>query len=339
MSNSARCTSTGRRCDGYTELAIGLSAQRFSFGELKPAWPCRALATLPDLGNDIQYLDFYYHCVGPKLSGRFDTVFWSHTILQMAHAESGVRSALIALGHLSQRQSGSLQHARRAAVARNLIERRPFWVNYNKAIRYLIDHMSKPTFSAEVGLVICLLFACIEFLQADASVAFTHIRSGLNIVHEVRQHQKMGLTCATIKIHDSCGDMPSNVIERTLVPILTQALASALPYGASIERDFDFLMSCPTYFKDTSFSSLLDARLSFFDLRNAAILLARDMAVKLYQAIPFTSLDHRRQTDVLVRHGVWLQAFTTLESSCQWGQDDIYAINALKIGYIPPAPA
>src|SRR5690242_12754639 len=151
---------------------------------MKSAWPIKALATLPDFGDDMHYLEFYYYCVGPKLSGRFGTEFWSRTILQMAHGEPGVRSALIALGHLSQRQSGSLQQARRSVRAFSNAERRQFWVNYNKAIRHLIDHMSRPSFSAEVGLVICLLFACIEFLQADANMAFTHIRSGLNIVHE-----------------------------------------------------------------------------------------------------------------------------------------------------------
>ncbi|KAJ4985191.1 hypothetical protein SVAN01_09327 [Stagonosporopsis vannaccii] len=296
--------------------------------------PSKALATLPDFGNDMHYLEFYYHCVGPKLSGRFDTDFWSRTILQMAHVEPGVRSALIALGHLSQRQNGSLQQARRAAVDPNDAERRPFWVNYNKAIRHLINHMSKPSFSAEVGLVICLLFACIEFLQADANVAFTHIRSGLNIVYEIRQRSKFGSSSASAGFSTQSG-----VIEQTMVPILTQALASALPYGSSLARDFEFLESCPRYFTATAFTSIVDARSSFFDLRNAAILLARDMAVKLYTSTPFSLSDHQRRADVLDRHSMWQQSLASLEKLCEWSQEDNYALSALKLGYYASSTA
>lgn len=97
--------------------------------QIKSAWPSKALATLPGFRDDMQYLEFYYHCVGPKLSGRFDTGFWSRTILHMAHAEHAVRSALRALGHLNQHQSGILQHARQSAFNEKQYGRRSFWVN------------------------------------------------------------------------------------------------------------------------------------------------------------------------------------------------------------------
>lgn len=323
-------------CDGYTpwdQPKVDSKVHVSDYAQIRSAWPSKALAALPDFGYDMQYLEFYYHCVGPKLSGTFDTEFWSRTILQMAHAESGVRSALIALGHLSRRQSGTLQYARRSAVTAHDSERRPFWVNYNKAIRSLIDHMSRPSFSAEVGLVICLLFACIEFLQADANVAFTHIRSGLNIVHEIRQRNRVRALRGSVNIDGNHCSTQLTVVEQIIVPILTQALASALPYGQSLEKDFDFLESCPVYFKDAIFTSIADARSSFFDLRNAAILLARDMAVKLYGSIPFTSTDHQRQADVLRRHYTWLQALTSLDNSREWSHKDTYALSALKLGY------
>lgn len=333
ISDSARCTSTGRKCDGYTQNYLEPQRQVVSYTHIKSAWPSKALATLPDFGDDMRYLEFYYHCVGPRLSGQFDTEFWSCTILQMAHAEHAVRSALIALGHLNRHQSGTLQHARRCALDKRQYDRRPFFANYNKAIRLLVEQMTKPTFSPEVGLVVCLLFACIEFLQADANVAFAHIRSGLNIVQELRQRKLICSAIPSAEPHQTSVSARSNMLEQILVPILTHALASALPYGASLTKDFVFLDSCPRYFTGVSFASVGDARSSFFDLRNAAFMIARDMAVKLYGSLPFTEGDHQRQKDLLERHHMWLQALEAFECSRAVSTADKLSLSALRLGY------
>jgi hypothetical protein len=308
-------------------------AQVSSYAHMRLLTPSQALTTLVEPDGHVHYLEFYYHCVGPMLSGRFDTEFWSRTILQMAHADPGVRCALIALAHLNQQENGSLQHARQTAAKEGKPERRLFWSNYNKAIGHLVDQMAQPAFSAEVGLVICLLFACIEFLQAEPHTAFTHIRSGLNIVAELRQQNKTGSLTQAVEPRQVRISGQSNMIEQTLVPILTQALASALPYGASLEKDFTFLESCPQYFQGHAFTSLIDARSSFFDLRNAAILLARDMAVKLYGLTPVTPADHRRRDLILERHLIWLQALQAFEGSQELSKRDTLAISALKLGY------
>lgn len=112
-----------------------------------------------------------------------------------------------------------------------------------------MEDMAKPSFSAEVGLVVCLLFVCIKFFQADANIAFTHIRSGLNIVHELRQRKLNSSAINPAKPGQGSVSIRSNMVERILVPILIQALASAVPYGASLAKDFVFLESCPQYFR------------------------------------------------------------------------------------------
>lgn len=282
------------------------------------------------------YLEFYYHCVGPMLSGRFDTDFWLRTILQMAHSEPGVRSALVALGHLNKSQSGSLQHARQSSVIASSPERKPFLVNYNKAIRHLVDDMARPSFPADMGLVICLLFACIEFLQVDANMAFAHIRSGLNIFYESKQRNTKkvsALEAAQSTQTQTHVGLRWSAIEQTLVQLFTQSLASALPYGVSLEKDVDYFASCPKHFTGTTFASLIDARLSFSDLRNAAILLARDMANKVYGSVQLTSSDYRRQHDLLDRHDVWSKALNALEGSRTWSKDDTASISALKLEF------
>jgi hypothetical protein len=81
--------------------------------------------------------------------------------------------------------------------------------------------MAKPTFSPEMGLMVCLLSACTQFLQVDPR-----------------------LGTATTKFDKF--SYPS---------------AEALPYSASLAKDFVFLESCPQYSTGTSFASIDDAGL------------------------------------------------------------------------------
>lgn len=158
---------------------------------------------------------------------------------------------------------------------------KPVYVSHNKAIRLLIEHVAKSTFSPEVGLVICLLFACVKVLQPDAKIAFVHIRSGLDIVQELRQGRLMRSAISSAKARQISVSARRNMLEQILVPFLTHALASIILYGGSLAKGFVFLELCPWYFTGAAFASVGDARFSCFDLRSSAFMIARDMAVQL----------------------------------------------------------
>lgn len=335
LSDCARCQSTGRTCEWYApaQPQSPREGQGTEPSQIRSVWPKHSLAAVPDSGDDMHYLQFYHQCVGPRVSGRFDTEFWLRTVLQMAHAEPGVRSALVALSLLNKRQNGSLQHARQLDVITSAPERKIFLVNYNKAIRHLIEDMARPSFPADAGLVICLLFACIEFLQADANVAFAHIRSGLSIFHELKLRNK---PVSAVDLADASHNRISlrwSGIEQVLVQLLTNALASALPYGVSLEKDFEYFALCPEHFAGTTFATLNDARSSFSDLRNTALLMARDMAIKIFKSTSLTPSDYRRQHALLQRHEAWVEGLTELENSHVWTDDEKTALSALKVEY------
>lgn len=328
-----RCTSTGRTCDGYAQSKTEYQIQVFSYAQKPSLNPKNAISTLSEFGDNVHYLEFYYHCAGPMLSGRFDTEFWLRIVLQMAHSEPAVRSALIALGYLNEHETGSLEHARRSAATENGYERKRFWFYYNKAIRYLVDRMAEPSYTPEVGLVTCLLFVCIEFLQANACTAFTHIRSGLKIVSELRRKHRAGSPTQRTGLTQNSFSMPLDMIEKTLVPILTQGLISALVYGVNAETEFAFLKTLPQHLNAHHFASVREARFSYWDLRNASVLLARDMTMKVFQAIPPTVSDFRRRDHVLECHCTWFQALLALEGLQEISTEDKIDISALKIGY------
>ncbi|KAJ4371156.1 hypothetical protein N0V83_004372 [Neocucurbitaria cava] len=176
-----RCTSTGRKCDGYTQDAS------FGFEALVPSQLGSVRTSIPilsGLGDSVIYLEFYHHCASPTLASNFDREFWSHTVLQMAYSEPSVRHALIALSYLVKTMPGSLKHARSIP---GVDSHTTLLVHYNKAVRSLVERATQSSQSVEVGLITCLLFICIEFLRGDYLVAFTHLQNGLKIIAEWQQ--------------------------------------------------------------------------------------------------------------------------------------------------------
>jgi hypothetical protein len=262
------------------------------------------------------------------LSGRFDADFWSGIVLQMAHAEPAIRNAMIALADLNQHGTGSLDHARRYATAS---PRSQFWLYYNRAVRHLVNRMNEPSYTPEVGLVVCLLFVCIGFLRADTQAAIKHLKSGLGIVSELRRHAPISTHQA--RLARGSISRPLNIIEETLVPVFTQGLISALLYGVDVDTEFAFLGSLPEHSQTHCFASISEARLAYWSLRDAAILLAQNMAIKTFQVTPPSASDLQPQYKILECHRSWFKALLALERLQKLSAEDVIAVNALKVGY------
>ncbi|KAF1353072.1 hypothetical protein EJ07DRAFT_158884 [Lizonia empirigonia] len=59
------------------------------------------------------------------------------------------------------------------------------------------------------------------------------------------------------------------------------------------------------------------------------------MTIRLYQSLPLTLSDYRRQDRAPNNHCIWQQVLIALEGSQEPSDDDIVAIGALKIEYHP----
>lgn len=188
----SRCTSTGRKCDGYVNdiihrpsqarLSVSMSLQVCAIFLFRRNMPL--IYQNPhgsSSGEGIQFLEFYHRCAVHKLSNRFDNGFWSQAAPQMAQSEPAIRHAIIALGYLALTETGSIKHTR----ARIADQEKVFTMHYGKAVGSLIDSMSKNSCAVEVGLTACLLFVCIEFIRGNFMAAFSHLQSGLKIIAEI----------------------------------------------------------------------------------------------------------------------------------------------------------
>ncbi|KAJ4250897.1 hypothetical protein NW762_011547 [Fusarium torreyae] len=162
-----RCTSTGRKCEGYLQ-------QQQSAGGLLRVNLNRTFqgVTTQGLGRALEH---YGHVVGPALSGSQDQYFWTSLVLQFANFEPAVRHSLAAISLLYEHLDP--MHCGREITAQ---EQYASIMHYNAAIREL-----KATNVLEkqpVILLVCVLFVCIEMLQQDRQGAVRHCKHGFALL-------------------------------------------------------------------------------------------------------------------------------------------------------------
>ncbi len=158
-----RCTSTGRKCDGYLRGHQGAGGLLRAAGPPNVISPLAVTPSLHDLGSEQERRCFYFFCSRTivRLSGFFVAGFWNRWVLQAFHHEPAIRHAVIALGSIHERfDSGDVSVLR----SNQDTTRGGFALEqYNHAIRHLIEPAANGTRPAvDVCLISCILFACFE---------------------------------------------------------------------------------------------------------------------------------------------------------------------------------
>ncbi|KAH3909448.1 hypothetical protein HBH56_156660 [Parastagonospora nodorum] len=312
-----RCTSTGRKCDGY---ALDPNADTMVIaGRQQTSSMVKVVSVHQVQGENIQYLEFYYHCGGPRISGKFDHDFWARTVLQMAQSETAVRHALLALSCLAKSESGTLKDARSGLVA--VSKQKTMITHYNKALTQLVQRMAEPSYSPEVGLVCCLIFICLESLRGNYDAALTHYKSGLDIISAFKNRSR----CITGPAENVRPDM----IEEVILPLFTRNIATAIIYGLPSEH-VSFNSQYPIGTQECIFNTILDADLSAHNLRNMAFLLIRNLGTKIITQEPYTEEELQELADCIAHHQVWLRALEKFERETNLSEEDVVAATMLK---------
>lgn len=179
-----RCSSTGRKCDGYGIWGGGgLETQRPAV-QASPKLDQMSILGLVS-SQECRYFDWFQCRTATKLPGIFGSPFWERLVLQASLTEPAVLHAALALGS-AHRSSPSMQITKRSSVPD---EQEQFTLrHYSKAIRHLrprVDDHSKA--SLRVALVSCALFVCLEFLSGRYQTGYKHMRSGIDLLREMKQ--------------------------------------------------------------------------------------------------------------------------------------------------------
>ncbi|KAI1128340.1 hypothetical protein F5Y10DRAFT_177373 [Nemania abortiva] len=165
--NCKRCTSTGRKCDGYgpppASSALSWHRPRHLFPNV-------------DSAPERRCLEFFCEVAAPALSGPLDPYFWTHLVLQFSQMEPAVRHSVVAVGSLYE------QAYRHQDIAALLPDDSLVLSHYNAAIRHL-----KTMKNESLVLLVCILFVCIEFLRGNRAAAAEHCQHGISILKRVEE--------------------------------------------------------------------------------------------------------------------------------------------------------
>ncbi|KAL4937820.1 hypothetical protein BDV06DRAFT_215607 [Aspergillus oleicola] len=223
-----RCTSTGRKCDGYGSSFRPRPTNRDLIQ--RPI-----LFTIPGTEREKRSFQFFYERTVPSLAGYCGSGFWNRLVLQVSQHEKAVWHALIALGSLHEnfendKMIPGLWFSRRGWDSFAVRE-------YLFAIRALLgapgsNEGSNPNQGAmwsanlpvDVCLISCILFACFEVLSSHYDSAIRHIRGGIKIMNEAYYDPRSGTFCHPYLKPSTVTGLEIGTLHKMLIFLQDQAL-------------------------------------------------------------------------------------------------------------------
>ncbi len=213
-----RCTSTGRRCDGYAvpeDNSVPLpGAQALSLAAVPPA-PWNRLLNYPGTPLEHRYLVFFQRQTAPILSGYFDSSFWNGLLLQVGRSEPTIQHAMMAVASIHEQVEGAgIEFSGPSQWSRDMDYGRCFALQqYNRAIACLKERLSEGPQPEEVTLMCCVLFICLEFLRGNIDTAMSHLHSGLEILAGWQARNRRLSRGASLPISSEPQSLPQNLAE------------------------------------------------------------------------------------------------------------------------------
>lgn len=267
-----RCTSTGRKCDGYVSFEAFVPSDRKASDDgthknEEKSLIATSVATSLRPGNQLTHLEtrsfeYFRRRSLYALSGFIETEFWSQFLLQVSEAEPAVKHAIIALSNFHERTEPKyLSLAEDSSQALSPERQHDFALQqYNKAIRLLRSRLSQNDQTKNVTLTSCILFTCMEFMRGNPDAATTHLRSGLNILRLQPPDSDQG--------HDPVGGPR---LDHSLAPIFARLALIHSLHGQPRNNRFWDLMDVPEESLPSQFKTLDGARISLMNLVNAVL--------------------------------------------------------------------
>jgi hypothetical protein len=201
--NCQRCSTTGRKCDGYSsDITIPSQAFQSSTDLSQRISVCTSRNAEEKRGFD------YFLCnTAAELSGYYDSSFWEHLILAASTQKPSLRHAVIAIGALHEdfRQKG-------APSADD--SKSQFAINqYSKALGALRRSLSSGEEESLTALISCILFVCFDSLRGSFESAMLHLQSGIRILRDLRR-----------------SSTENYIVENNIAPLLTRLALQAIMY-------------------------------------------------------------------------------------------------------------
>ena len=204
-----RCTSSGRRCDGYVPTGV-----------------VQLSVDVPGDYNERRGYHFFRLKSLGEILGQQDAEFWKSLFLQASYTQPAIKHALIAVA--SVHESLELSEgdvARNEAVAQ---KKRVFSLkHYNKAIQLLINDKRKSPNQLCTALVICVLFIVFEGFSSNYPACALHLENGLALLDQWSSARELPRKSGDDLIYSE------DLINDRVAPILVRCTAQAATFADS----------------------------------------------------------------------------------------------------------
>jgi hypothetical protein len=186
----------------------------------------RPVVNLPLQPQEGLYFQLFRTHTAGELSGFFDSVFWTRTVLQECHSEAAIRHAVVALGALyktleqssesppsspSDNQSSSIDQAMKhweVAVKQ-----------YSEACQALFLMNTQDQKNHRIRLMSSVLLACFDSFIGDHRQAIKQIQNGLGLLEQLRADRRRAFL-----------PRPEEPVEEELVQMFTRLAIQAKSY-------------------------------------------------------------------------------------------------------------
>ncbi|OBS19120.1 hypothetical protein FPOA_10844 [Fusarium poae] len=230
-----RCTSTGRKCDGYQTSPCS-----------KPPPTC--LVTTYKSPVEAASLQFFTEKTLDNFQTFFPDNLWSTKMLQVAHDEDCIKHGLLALSQFHRLYLTHQQWQKEDSA--------PALTHYNFAIGKLLT--PTPDAHAHALILSCLIFVCIELLQGKTESAIGLFKYGCSMIRQFRSSTKHTLSSdvqETINLAEAC-------FKRIAVQFLTLMADIDPALWLSYYNTFSNTLTL----QERSFACLSDAREALLDI-------------------------------------------------------------------------
>jgi hypothetical protein len=176
-----RCSTTGRKCDGYGR-DTKISSQTFkNSSDLIQ----RISVHIHGNAEERRSFDFFLRNTAAELSGYYDSSFWEKLILAASAQKPSLRHAVMAIGALHEE---FLRKKLLPSTPSAENQKSKFALNqYAKAIGTLRRSLSSEKEEPLTALMSCILFVCFDSLRGWFESALVHLQSGLRILRDMRR--------------------------------------------------------------------------------------------------------------------------------------------------------
>lgn len=322
-----RCTSTARKCSGYPPPPSGQAAYTWTDLLTLPSTATTITPFLRRLPTTIHSTTefearahaFFRAHVAPALATHSTPSFWRILVHQASAREPAVHHAVACISALYEDLLG--------APANSLLLKEPrqrfALAQYNVALR----HLTAPNADANVVLLVCLLFVCIEAMLGNKDMAIQHCRHGIMLFNEG------GAMMETDWVREELGPI---FLRLATMPYFFGVEAADFPEPVALVTDVEVLEVVPDG-NEAAWDYLVNRTVRAIR-KGYVFAQAAARGEPEEQSVVETYLTERRQVlDSLVK---WRHYYLDFRTRNTWGREDEQLVTPLSremeciVGYI-----